>query len=284
MIENIVPIVVDLKRKLALLKSPLMGKLMHFLRELMKDYKNEIEEILAEDRQLMAEIDFDLKRFEQQEKLDANRQSVAPRNNQSTAVPPPELARQESSPNRRSRGSGGPAAENKRPNQQPADDPPVLENMEVDDELPLADANRSTDGDRRDSADPQRPRVVANADAVTAARKSPATQEGAEPTRGATAAASRNLPKPLEEVVEPPPSPGSPVDEEARIPKDKLPPKNPVARRLLKTRFVSTPKRDAPVDEVSFKMPAEVDLSAIRYDEDADPKGGNKRQSKRKRL
>ena len=284
MIENIVPIVVDLKRKLALLKSPLMGKLMHFLRELMKDYKNEIEEILAEDRQLMAEIDFDLKRFEQQEKLDANRQSVAPRNNQSTAAPPPQLSRQESSPNRRSRGSGGPAAENERPNQQPADDPPVLENMEVDDELPLADANRSTDGDRRDSADPQPPRAVANADADTAARKSPATQEEAEPTRGATATASRNLPKPLEAVVEPPPSPGSPVDEEARIPKDKLPPKNPVARRLLKTRFVSTPKRDAPVDEVSFKMPAEVDLSAIRYDEDADPKGGNKRQSKRKRL
>lgn len=88
-IENIVPIIVALKRKLAASKSSLMGNLMLFLRELMKDYKDEIQEILAEDRQLMAEIDFDLKRFEQQEKEEAALQSVASRQNLS--VPPPEL-------------------------------------------------------------------------------------------------------------------------------------------------------------------------------------------------
>ena len=66
----------ELKRKLATLKSPLMGDLMQFLRELMKDYKNEIQEILAADRQLMAEIEFDLKRFELQEKAEASRQSI----------------------------------------------------------------------------------------------------------------------------------------------------------------------------------------------------------------
>ena len=57
-----------------------MGDLMQFLRELMKDYKNEIQEVLAADRQLMAEIEFDLKRFEQQELSEATRQTprVAP--------------------------------------------------------------------------------------------------------------------------------------------------------------------------------------------------------------
>jgi len=75
-IENIIPIVMELKRKLASLKSPLMGDLMQFLRELMKDYKNEIQEVLAADRQLMAEIEFDLKRFEQQEQSEASRQNL----------------------------------------------------------------------------------------------------------------------------------------------------------------------------------------------------------------
>ena len=75
-IENIIPIVMELKRKLASLKSPLMGDLMQFLRELMKDYKNEIQEVLAADRQLMAEIEFDLKRFEQQEQTETARRSV----------------------------------------------------------------------------------------------------------------------------------------------------------------------------------------------------------------
>lgn len=56
----------------------------------MKDYKDEIQEVLAEDKQLMAEIEFDLKRFEQQEKMEATRQSIAYRPERIPA--PPELA------------------------------------------------------------------------------------------------------------------------------------------------------------------------------------------------
>ena len=41
-IENIIPIVIALKHKLEELKSPLIDDLMHCLRELMKDYKNEV--------------------------------------------------------------------------------------------------------------------------------------------------------------------------------------------------------------------------------------------------
>jgi condensin-2 complex subunit D3 len=64
-----------------------MGNLMLFLRELMKDYKDEIQEILAEDRQLMAEIDFDIKRFEQQERMEAE----LPTPRVDRTIPPPEL-------------------------------------------------------------------------------------------------------------------------------------------------------------------------------------------------
>jgi condensin-2 complex subunit D3 len=64
-----------------------MGNLMLFLRELMKDYKDEIQEILAEDRQLMVEIDLDIKRFEQQERMEA--ESPTPRVDRT--IPPPEL-------------------------------------------------------------------------------------------------------------------------------------------------------------------------------------------------
>ena len=64
-----------------------MGNLMQFLRELMKDYKDEIQEILAEDRQLMAEIDFDIKRYEQQERMDAE----LPTPRVDRTIPPPEL-------------------------------------------------------------------------------------------------------------------------------------------------------------------------------------------------
>jgi condensin-2 complex subunit D3 len=41
-IENIIPIVIALKHKLEEQKSPLIDDLMNCLRELMKDYKNEV--------------------------------------------------------------------------------------------------------------------------------------------------------------------------------------------------------------------------------------------------
>ena len=37
---------------------------MNCLRELMKDYKNEVKEILAADKQLATEIQYDLKKWE----------------------------------------------------------------------------------------------------------------------------------------------------------------------------------------------------------------------------
>ena len=76
MIENIIPIIISLKHKLEELKSPLLDDLMSYLRELMKDYKNEVKDMLAADKQLAAEIEFDLKKWEEeQKKLEAKREA-----------------------------------------------------------------------------------------------------------------------------------------------------------------------------------------------------------------
>jgi len=66
--ENIVPIIIALKHKLAGAKSPLLQDLFKYLRKLMDDYKNEVQDILAADRQLAAEVEFDLRRFEQEQR------------------------------------------------------------------------------------------------------------------------------------------------------------------------------------------------------------------------
>ena len=71
MIENIIPIVISLKHKLEEEKSPLIDDLMNCLRELMKDYKNEVKDMLAADKQLATEIEFDLKRWEEEQQRNA---------------------------------------------------------------------------------------------------------------------------------------------------------------------------------------------------------------------
>lgn len=48
--------------------SPLLKELMFCLKEVMKDYRSEVQDVLSADRQLANEIEFDLKRFEEQQK------------------------------------------------------------------------------------------------------------------------------------------------------------------------------------------------------------------------
>ncbi|GLH02075.1 Condensin-2 complex subunit D3 [Gryllus bimaculatus] len=73
-VEIIIPIIVQLKGKLQAIMSPLLTNLMSYLRGLLKDYKNEIEEIFAEDKTMAEEILFDMKRFEEEEKNRAQSQ------------------------------------------------------------------------------------------------------------------------------------------------------------------------------------------------------------------
>ncbi|WVZ90665.1 hypothetical protein U9M48_036947 [Paspalum notatum var. saurae] len=64
LIQIAVPIFIELKRLLESKNSPLTGCLMECLRALLKDYKNEIEEILVADKQLQRELLYDMQRYE----------------------------------------------------------------------------------------------------------------------------------------------------------------------------------------------------------------------------
>ena len=64
LIQIAIPIFIELKRLLESKNSPLTGCLMECLRALLKDYKNEIDEILVADKQLQKELLYDMHRFE----------------------------------------------------------------------------------------------------------------------------------------------------------------------------------------------------------------------------
>lgn len=70
-VENIIPIIIALKAQLEKQHSPLQSDLMLYLRETLKDYKEEVADILAADRQLSNEIMYDLAKFEQQQQQGA---------------------------------------------------------------------------------------------------------------------------------------------------------------------------------------------------------------------
>ncbi|KAL6519821.1 hypothetical protein OROMI_032715 [Orobanche minor] len=64
LIQNAIPIFIELKRLLETKNSPLIGSLMDCLRILLKDYKNEIDDILIADRQLQKELIYDIQKYE----------------------------------------------------------------------------------------------------------------------------------------------------------------------------------------------------------------------------
>ncbi|EDO46571.1 predicted protein, partial [Nematostella vectensis] len=68
MIENIIPIIIELKHMFEKHRSPMLGHLMAYLKEVMKDYRDEVQDVLSGDRQLANEIEFDLRKYEEQQK------------------------------------------------------------------------------------------------------------------------------------------------------------------------------------------------------------------------
>ncbi|KAJ3681372.1 hypothetical protein LUZ60_015861 [Juncus effusus] len=64
LIQIAIPIFIELKRLLESRNSPLTGCLMDCLKSLLKDYKNEIDEILVADKQLQKELLYDMNRQE----------------------------------------------------------------------------------------------------------------------------------------------------------------------------------------------------------------------------
>lgn len=64
LIQNAIPIFIELKRLFESKNSPLTGCLMECLRVLLKDYKNEIDEILVADPQLRKELLYDMQKYD----------------------------------------------------------------------------------------------------------------------------------------------------------------------------------------------------------------------------
>ncbi|NXT01198.1 CNDD3 protein, partial [Jacana jacana] len=65
-IENIIPIITSLKSLMEQKRIPALKDLMNYLREMMQDYRNEIKEFFAVDKQLAAELEYDMKKYEEQ--------------------------------------------------------------------------------------------------------------------------------------------------------------------------------------------------------------------------
>ena len=76
-IENIIPTIISMKRLLQSERSPILQHLMGYLYRLKDDYKDKFTEVLSADKQLAEEIEFDIKRYE--EDLDQVRRSVTMR-------------------------------------------------------------------------------------------------------------------------------------------------------------------------------------------------------------
>ncbi|GJP33375.1 hypothetical protein CLOM_g17920 [Closterium sp. NIES-68] len=64
LVENTIPILIELKRLLEAQNSPLQGALMGCLRCLFKEYRAEIEDLLAADPQLAKELVYDIQKHE----------------------------------------------------------------------------------------------------------------------------------------------------------------------------------------------------------------------------
>jgi condensin-2 complex subunit D3 len=76
-LENILPLLVELKRLLERRKSPLLGQLFLYFKELLADYAAELKDIFAADRQLAEEIEYDMRQFEQQQRRAAQEEELA---------------------------------------------------------------------------------------------------------------------------------------------------------------------------------------------------------------
>ncbi|XP_070621308.1 condensin-2 complex subunit D3 isoform X1 [Erythrolamprus reginae] len=65
-VENVIPIISSLKTLLAQSQLPALKDLMNYLQEMMQDYRQEIKEFFALDKQLLTELEYDMKKYEQQ--------------------------------------------------------------------------------------------------------------------------------------------------------------------------------------------------------------------------
>ncbi|KAH7980443.1 hypothetical protein HPB49_016222 [Dermacentor silvarum] len=79
LVDNVFPVVIALANKLEAARSPLLRSLLMYSRELMRDYKAQVDDMLSADKKLASEIPFDERRLEreEEEKAAANGRAVA---------------------------------------------------------------------------------------------------------------------------------------------------------------------------------------------------------------
>ncbi|XP_069732475.1 condensin-2 complex subunit D3 [Phaenicophaeus curvirostris] len=65
-VENVIPIITSLKALMEQKRIPALRDLMNYLREMMQDYRTEIKDFFAVDKQLAAELEYDMKKYEEQ--------------------------------------------------------------------------------------------------------------------------------------------------------------------------------------------------------------------------
>ncbi|NXW28841.1 CNDD3 protein, partial [Phaetusa simplex] len=90
-IENIIPIITSLKSLMEQKRIPALRDLMNYLREMMQDYRNEIKDFFAVDKQLAAELEYDMKKYEEQ--LAREKESDQEQVSAAQAEQPPSLER-----------------------------------------------------------------------------------------------------------------------------------------------------------------------------------------------
>ena len=77
MMELMLPVLVTLKRQLERLHSPLLKHLMLFFMNVVRDFRVELDDVMAANRQLAQEIEFDLRLFEKQQQLQQQQAAAA---------------------------------------------------------------------------------------------------------------------------------------------------------------------------------------------------------------
>lgn len=90
-VENIIPIITSLKYLMEQKRIPALRDLMNYLREMMQDYRNEIKDFFAVDKQLAAELEYDMKKYEEQ--LAREKESDQEQVSAAQAEPPPSSER-----------------------------------------------------------------------------------------------------------------------------------------------------------------------------------------------
>nr|DBA16536.1 TPA: hypothetical protein GDO54_003919 [Pyxicephalus adspersus] len=97
-IENIIPIISSLKGLLEQQRIPAVRDLMNCLREMMQDYRDEIKDFFAADKQLAAEIEYDMKRYEEQLEWEKNENELATSMTNAVVISSPQVSAPAGSP------------------------------------------------------------------------------------------------------------------------------------------------------------------------------------------